>query len=117
MVHWLNHTIKYEGKFNFYRDSRGFFQHFYVHRQMNTTNPVVTALLVQASLFARSYFSAVLAGERAGLTDPSGAPNPGSESWGGKTLQQLDDAEKVAFSAAVSEPLTLSLTLTPEPDP
>ena len=47
MVHWLNHTIKYEGKFNFYRDSRGFFQHFYVHRQMNTTNPVVTALLVQ----------------------------------------------------------------------
>ena len=101
VVHWLNHSIKYEGKFNFYRDSRGFFQHFYVHRAMNTTSPVITALLVQASLFARSYFSAVAAGERAKIG--------GSESWGGRTLEQLDDSEKASFAAAVREPSTLAL--------
>ena len=95
VVHWLNHSIKYEGKFNFYRDSRGFFQHFYVHRSMNTTSPVITALLVQASLFARSYFSALAAGERAKIG--------GSESWGGRSLEELDDSEKASFAAAVSE--------------
>jgi hypothetical protein len=95
VVHWMNHSIKYEGKFNFYRDSRGFFQHYYVHREMDRTNPVVTALLVQASLFARSYFSAVAAGERAKIG--------GSESWGGRTLEELDDSEKASFAAAVSE--------------
>merc|ERR1719183_306962 len=59
-----NHSVKSEGHFTFYRDSRGFFEHFYGHREMDRTNPVATAMLVQAGLFARSYFSAVAAGER-----------------------------------------------------
>ena len=88
---------------------RGFFAHYYVHREMDRTNPVVTALLVQASLFARSYFSAVAAGERAKIG--------GSESWGGRTLEQLDDSEKASFAAAVSEPSTLTLALAVTPDP
>ena len=94
MIHTQNHTVKFEGHFDFYRDSRGFFQHFYVHRNMDRTNPVVTAMLVQAALFARSYFSAVAAGERAKIG--------GSESWGGRTLEELDEAEKASFAGAVS---------------
>jgi hypothetical protein len=94
VVHNHTENTKTEGKFNFYRDSRGFFQHFYVHRNMDRTNPVVTAMLVQAALFARSYFSAVAAGERAKIG--------GSESWGGRTLEELDVAEKASFAGAVS---------------
>ena len=57
-------------QFSSARDSRGFFSHFYVHQQgagsssMNTTSPLATGLLVQAALFARSYFYAIGAGER-----------------------------------------------------
>ena len=74
---------------------RGFFAHYYVHREMDRTNPVVTALLIQASLFARSYFSAVAAGERAKIG--------GMESWAGRGLAELTDAEKASFAAAVGE--------------
>ena len=52
------------GEFEFARDSRGFFSHFYVHRKMNTTSTMATSVLVQAALFARSYFSALAAGQR-----------------------------------------------------
>eukprot|EP00964_Phaeocystis_antarctica_P057335 scaffold33928_cov57-Phaeocystis_antarctica.AAC.3 len=62
---------------------------------MDRTNPVVTALLIQASLFARSYFSAVAAGERAKIG--------GMESWAGRGLAELTDAEKASFAAAVGE--------------
>ena len=52
------------GEFEFARDSRGFFSHFYVHHKMNTTSPMATGVLVQSALFARSYFSALAAGQR-----------------------------------------------------
>ena len=53
-----------DGKYEFARDGRGFFSHFYTRRTMNTTSPLATGLLVAASLFARNYFSALVAGER-----------------------------------------------------
>ena len=52
------------GEFEFARDSRGFFSHFYVHQKMNTTSTMATGVLVQSALFARSYFSALAAGQR-----------------------------------------------------
>jgi len=85
VVHYANHSLKYEGPFKFYRDSRGYFQHFYVHRTMDRTSPMFTAMLVQASLFARSYFTAVAAGER---SEPHATP-PGLEVWDGVTYADL----------------------------
>ena len=35
------------GEFEFARDSRGFFAHFYVHHRMNTTSTMATGVLVQ----------------------------------------------------------------------
>jgi hypothetical protein len=153
-----NHSVKSEGHFTFYRDSRGFFEHFYGHREMDRTNPVAnpnpnpspspspspnpnpdpnpdpdpdpdpnpnpnpnpnpdpnqvaTAMLVQAGLFARSYFSAVAAGERSHIG--------GLERWGDLGLEALDDAGKASFGAAVSAlptlSLSLSLSLSPTPN-
>ena len=95
VLHYPNHTFKSRGPYSFDRDSRGYFKHFYGHRTLDATNPMVTALLVQSALFARSYFSAVAAGERGSIG--------GSEKWGERTFDVLEDSEKASFIAAVAD--------------
>ena len=89
-------------QFSSARDSRGFYAHFYVHQKeggasaMNTTSPLATGILVQAALFARSYFYAINAGERLRV--------------GGAELP-IDESEREGFASQVTPTLPLPLPL------